>query len=315
MFLKNLWKIWQSPVPFHQGYLPKADGHEVWYAAYGNPQGIPILTTHGGPGGYCRPERAKLFDLSKYRIIMFDQRGCGNSKPFGELKHNTTNDLLFDMERLLNHLKIDGKIILHGGSWASTLMLLFAEHHPSKVRKLLLSQIFLADEQSEKWEQEQCGLFYPDMLAQLKAPLKDWQTIPEYYYKQLTSDNIMQQKKALETYGCFERVLGNLNPHWRHIDDVDNKDLGYTRIYAQYALAHYYIKNNEIMRQLKKIKHIPTLIVHNRLDMLCPLQGAYELSQKLEKCKLVISPEKGHVGKVLHKTIRREISGFLKYDN
>lgn len=310
--LQNLWKKFFVPRPFNQGYLPQTDGNEVWFAEYGNPQGEPILVTHGGPGGHCRAERARLFDLHRYRVIMFDQRGCGNSLPFGNLIHNTTDDILFDMERLLDFLKITQPVILQGGSWASTLMLLFAEHHPQRVKKLLLSQIFLADENNEKWEQEQCGLFYPDMLQQLRSPLNNWQTVPEYYFKQLLSDDIEQQKKALETYGMFERVLGALGPHWGKFETVDEKNLAYTRIYAQYAVHHYYLKNNEIMRQAKKICDIPTLIVHNRLDMLCPLKGAYELSQQLKNCKLIIVPERGHIGKLLHKTIAKEIRKFLK---
>lgn len=311
MNIKNLWTKWFEPKPYHQGYLPIADGHEVWFAEYGNPHGKAIITTHGGPGAHCHATRAKLFDLHRYRVIMFDQRGCGNSKPFGELSNNTTADILFDMERLLDHLKIKEKVILQGGSWASTLMLLFAEKYSDKVEKLALSQIFLADEVSEKWELEQCDLFYPDMLEQLRQPLKKWQTIPEYYFKQLISSDSAQQKNALETYGMFERVLGSLSPHWGHIEEVDEKSLGYTQIYAQYAANHYYVKNNQIMHDSRKIKHIPTLMIHNRLDMLCPLKGAYQLAKELENCKLVIVPERGHVGKLLHKTIAAEIKQFL----
>ncbi len=311
MKLKKLWTKLLEPKPYHQGYLPLADGHEVWFAQYGNPQGKVVITTHGGPGGCCRASRAKMFDLRHYRVIMFDQRGCGNSKPFGELRHNTTADILFDMERLLDYLQIKEKVILQGGSWASTIMLLFAEKHPQKVEKLALSQIFLADGNSEKWEQEQCGLFYPDMLEQLKKPLQKWQTIPEYYLQQLKSNNAKQQKKALETYGMFERVLGALAPHWGHFEEVDEKGLAYMQIYAQYAAAHYYLKNNEIMREVRKIKDIPMLIVHNRLDMLCPLIGAYQLSKKIEQCRLVIVPEKGHIGKLLHKTIAGQVKKFL----
>lgn len=315
MNLKNLWNKWREPKPFNQGYLPISDGHEIWFAEYGNKNGEPVLITHGGPGGSCKPRLTDGFNLKKYHIIMMDQRGCGNSRPMGELKFNTTDGLLFDMERLLNHLKIKDKIILRGASWASTLALLFAQRHPEKIKKLILSQIFLADSVSEQWEQEQSALFYPDKLEELKKPLKKWQTIPEYYFKQLTSENISQQKRALETYGWFERVLGSLLPRWRHIEEIDDRDLADTRIYAQYAVNHYYLKSNEIMRNIKKIKHIQTLIVHNRLDMLCPLLGAYELAKKMEDCRLVIVPERGHVGNLLYKTISKETQKFLSSDN
>lgn len=310
MFFKNLWKNWSDPKPYHQGYLPPSDGHEIWFGEYGNPKGKPVLMTHGGPGGKCRAYRAKEFDLNRFRVIMFDQRGCGQSRPFGELTNNSTDGILFDMERLLDYLQIQEKIILRGGSWASTLALLFAERRPEKVEKLILSQIFLADDLNEKWENE-CDLFYPDMMEQLRQPLKSWQTIPEYYFKLLTSNDIEQQKKALETYGRFEYILGSLNPRFEKIEQINEKELRYLQIYGQYAVHHYYLKNNEIMRGIKKIKQIPTLIVHNRLDMLCPLQGAYELAKKIDNCKLVIVPEKGHIGKLLVKTIRKEIKHFL----
>lgn len=312
MFLKKLWNKIFDPKPFNEGYLPMVDGHEIWFAEYGNPHGKPILLTHGGPGGSCKVKHIKDFDLSKYRIIMFDQRGCGNSRPFGELKHNTTNGILFDMERLLDFLNIKEKVIIRGGSWASTIALLFAERNPEKVDKLLLSQIFLANEMSEKWEQEQCSLFYPDMLEQLRQPINDKQNIPEFYLRQLTSSDTEKQKKSLETYGYFERVLGALSPHWDALEEIDEKSLACTQIYAQYAVEHHYIKDNEILNNAKKIKHIPTLIVHNRLDMLCPLLGAYELAKNFDNCKLVVVPERGHIGKLLYKTFAKEARLFLE---
>ena len=311
MIIKNLWTKLLAPKPFREGYLPIVDGHSIWFAEYGNKTGKPVLITHGGPGGRCKPYHIKPFDLKKYHIIMFDQRGCGRSLPLGCLKHNTTDNILFDMERLLEHLQIKEKIILRGGSWASTLALLFAEKHPDKIEKLLLSQIFLADQINEEWEQNQCALFYPDMLKELRKPLKNWQTIPEYYFKELISGETERQIKALETYGSFERILGSLAPHWRKVEIPAPRELEHTQIYAHYAVGHYFIKNNEIMRNIKKIKHIPTLIVHNRLDMLCPLQGAYELAQHLDHAKLIIVPEKGHVSKLLYKTLYKEIKAFL----
>jgi len=117
--------------------------------------------------------------------------------------------------------------------------------------------------------------------------------------------------KSDSMYGCFERQLGNLNPCFSNLEFIDEKDLAYTRIYAQFSANSFGIKNNEIMRNIKKIKHIPTLIVHNRLDMVCPVQGAYKLAKNLDNAKLVIVPEKGHVGDLLHKTIKQEIKKFL----
>lgn len=311
MLVQKLWNKWTAPRAFNSGYLPAADGHRVYFAEYGNPHGIPVISTHGGPGGCFNPQRAKLFDLKKYRVILFDQRGCGKSLPFGELHHNTTEDILFDMRRLTEHLQISQKVILYGGSWGSTLMLLFAERNPDKIEKMILTQIFLADERNDKWLNEQSALFYPDILEQLRQPMKSWQNISEYYCRQLNSKKTDDIRKALGTFGMFEKQIGSLNPQLAGSCEIDEKNLAYTRIYAQFSAAAFGIKSNEIMRNLKKIKHIPTLIIHNRLDMVCPLQGAYELAHKMENARLIIVPEKGHGGPLLNKTVRRELKSFL----
>lgn len=311
MIWQDLWQKWCEPKAFNEGYLPKADGHEVYFAEYGNPNGMPLLTTHGGPGGAVNPQRARWFDLKKYRVIMFDQRGCGKSLPFGELRHNTTENILFDMRRLLEYLQIEGKVVLHGGSWASTLMLLFAERNADRVQKMVLSQIFLADERNAKWMDEQCALFYPDIMAKLCKPLSSWQRPAEYYLKLLNADEVEKQKQALSLWGNFERQVGSLRPCLREVEEVDPVDLAYARIYTQYAAASFGLKSNEIMRNIKKIKNIPMVLIHNRLDMLCPLQGAYELAKNTNQSRLVIVPAKGHVGKLLSQTIRAEIKKFL----
>jgi len=176
---------------------------------------------------------------------------------------------------------------------------------------MLLSQIFLADDRDEKWINEQSALFYPDIVEELRKPMKNWQKPAEYYLQLLLSKDEHKQMKALSLYGCFERILGSLTPHFNTVTEVDDVSLAYARIYAQFSAMSFGIKSNEIMRNVKKIKHIPTLIVHNRLDMVCPVQGAYELAKKLDNAKLVIVPEKGHVGKLLRKTVKQEIKKFL----
>ena len=162
------WNKWFTPKPFNSGFLPEKDGHEIAFAEFGNPKGKPILCFNGGPGGKFRAERARFANLKKYRVIMFDQRGCGRSLPLGETKNNTTQDLLDDASRLLDHLNVTQKIIIRGASWGSTLALLWAEQHPDKVEKLLLSQIFLANEEFINWEFNGARHIYPDFVDELE---------------------------------------------------------------------------------------------------------------------------------------------------
>lgn len=296
--------------PFNQGYLPTADGHDVYFMEFGNPKGKPILMTHGGPGGSCKIKYAKEFDLKKYRVIMFDQRGCGQSLPRGEMKNNSADDTLFDMKRLLEYLNINEKIILKGGSWGSTIALLFAEHNPKLVEKMLLSQIFLADSANDDWMLKQSALFYPDVVERFTDEVRGWGSIPAYYAKLINSDNKEEQLKAFNLLGNYERIMGELDVEAK-IQEIDDRALNNMRIYLGYWAKNYTLKNNEIMRNVKKIAHIPTLMVHNRLDFSCPLQAAYELHKALPNSKLVIVPEKGHVGKLLYGAINKESREFL----
>lgn len=299
------------PKPFREGYLPELDGHEVYFAEFGNPEGQPILMFHGGPGYHSRAENAKNFDLKKFRVIMFDQRGGGKSKPLGKLDNNTTQDLLDDAVRLLDYLKIDGKIIIYGSSWGSTMALLFAEQYPELVKCLLVSKIFLADKKSRDWELKDSGLFYPDILEQIRGELADNSLIPRYYSKIINSDDSGLQARAMSLYGSYEMVLGNLDPHLE-IKEVDERYLASTRIYMHYSAAEFMLEDDEIMDNIAKIHHIPTLIVHNRLDFVCPPLNAYRLYRAMQNSKLVIVPDRGHSSKLLSETNKKEMAEFLR---
>lgn len=299
------------PKPFYEGYLPELDGHEVYFAEFGNPEGLPILMFHGGPGYHSRAKNAKNFDLKKFRVVMFDQRGGGKSKPIGKLENNTTQDLLDDAVRLLDYLKIDGKIVLYGSSWGSTLALLFAEEYPDIVKSMLLSKIFLADKMCRNWELKDSGLFYPDILAQIRGDLADNSLIPGYYSKLINSSDKSMQARAMSLYGSYEFMLGCLNPKIE-FKDVDENYLASTRIYMHYSAEEFMLGEDEIMDNIGKIHHIPTLIVHNRLDFVCPPLNAYRLHKAMQDSKLVFVPEIGHGGKLISQTNKKEIGEFLR---
>lgn len=298
------------PKPYNEGYLPEENGHRVFFQEFGNIKGKPVLLFHGGPGGSISLNSVKAFDLKAYRIIAFDQRGCGKSVPQGELKNNTTQDLLNDATRLLNHLNIKDKVILRGGSWGSTLALLWAESFPNRVETLLLSQIFLADENALEWENSQAALFYPEFVEQMKKKAGPYE-IPQYYAGLINSSESVKQLEAINTYGWWERVRSSLTPQWNNCTETDQGKLASQRIYINYAAQSFSLARQQVLENADKIKNIPTLIVHNRLDFVCPLQGAYQLHKRLINSRLIIVPESGHIGKLLHKTIKKEIKKFL----
>ena len=305
------WSSWFIPKPFNEGYLPELDGHKVYFREFGNPKGEPIVCFHGGPGFWSRAETAKKFNLKKYRIIMFDQRGCGKSKPAGYMEHNTTQDNVDDVVRLLELLEINNKVILFGGSWGSTMALMFAISYPKVVKALILSKIFLANKDSQNWELKQSGLFYPDMLEGLKGNISDNYLIPEYYAKQINSENLEQQTNAATKYGCWERILGSLDPKFGNYIP-DEKEINMQKIYINYAAQNFMMEDDEIIDNAVKIAHIPTLIVHNRLDFICPPINAYRLHKVLPMSKLIFVPAKGHSSKLLDETLCMEMKEFLQ---
>lgn len=306
MFLSDLF----LPKSFNEGYLPSIDGHRVYFYEFGNPKGIPVLYTHGGPGSGIKIYKNMLFDLKKYRHILMDQRGCGKSLPSGELKKNTTQDLVSDMHRLLDFLNVKGKVAVRGGSWGSTMALLFAEAYPDKVSKLIVTQIFLADEMYKKWFLEDSTLFYPDVMEKVKASNTSKKTLPQDCLDKLLSNNLKKQLDAASNYGAYENNLGALEPTTKVLE-IEERKLSSMKIFMHYDGNDYFLKKDEILKNIGKIKHIPTLIVHNRLDFCCPLKAAYELHKQLPKSKLVIVPDMGHGSDRLYKVMKKESREFL----
>ncbi len=303
---------WFEPKPFNCGFLPEEDGHQVFFAEYGNPKGMPVLMTHGGPGGSVKAKYLKPFNLKKFRVITFDQRGCGKSLPLGRLESNTTALTLHDMERLLTYLQVDEPLILRGASWASALMLLFAEKHPEKVRYMLLSQIFFADGfYNERWELGEAARFYPDFVEKMRQAVPPEESFYDFYYQKALSSDVTDQQLAQNLYGSYERLLGQMNLPSPQ-EEIDEVSLAYMRIYMQYAAQKFYLPRDEIVNNLQKISHIPAVIIHNRLDFVCPLEQAYVLHKAMPYSRLEIVADKGHVSAKLHKKIAAEIKNLDK---
>ena len=301
----------RSIKPFNQGVLAVSDGHKIAYYQYGNPNGKPVLAFHGGPGGSAKSKYAKLFNLKKYRFVCFDQRGCGNSEYQDLLEENTSYNTVSDAKHLLKYLNIDEPVILYGCSWGSTLALLFAEKYPKMVASIILNAVFLARKYDVDWVAKESERFYPDLWEKMRSKVKQNEFMGEYrrlLYSKRKSENL----KALKYIGSYEYQLGRLEPEFPKLKIVDEKELNSARIYFHYEKNHYFMKENQILANIGKIKKIKCLIVHNRLDFCCPLKQAFDLYKVLPKAKLKIVADYGHVSAKLFKTTEKEIAEILR---
>jgi proline iminopeptidase len=285
-----------------QSQLEEKDGHTVSFFEYGNPKGQPILGFHGGPGSKSKPYHAERFDLSKYRVILFDQRGCGKSTPIGKLENNTTEDLLNDAERIREKLGIDAWFV-SGSSWGSTLALLYAIKHPDKVRGILISAVFLADRDSIAWAMEDekgVARLMPDVWAKRMKFFEKFnigvKTQNEDILKAFDGADLEKQKEITAEIQDWE---GNLfstqsSVSYKNPADVTEDDIASARIFIFYEKNHEFIPDNYILENTEKISNIPTTIVHGRYDVLCPLHKAQELKEAMKDSELIIATSSGH---------------------
>ncbi|MBU2965131.1 prolyl aminopeptidase [Amphritea sp. 2_MG-2023] len=284
--------------PYKQHQLAVDDLHTLYIEESGNAQGIPVLFIHGGPGGGTSGTHRKFFDPEKYRIILFDQRGCGQSTPHAELTGNTTQNLISDIEQIRQHLNID-QWLLFGGSWGSTLSLLYAESYPERVSGMILRGIFLCRERDIRWfYQEGASAIFPDYWQEYQKviPPQERGEMLQAYYKRLTSDNDIARMSAAKAWAIWEGRCSTLNPNNDVVDHfgAPHIALAMARIEAHYFINNAFIDTNQIIRDAHKIQHIPTVIVHGRYDMVCPIEQAFALQQALPQAELHIVRDAGH---------------------
>lgn len=294
------------------GVLPVDNGHTLYFEAHGVVGGRPAVVLHGGPGGGIQKTALGAYDLTKWRVIMFDQRGCGKSTPFGSVKANTTWDLVADIEALRSHFGYD-KWFVSGGSWGTTLALAYAETHPERVTGMLLRGVCLCDEASQKWLYEAGGAsrVFPDAWAKFVAvlPLRlrdaGWLQIARYYQKKLLGGGPTAQKFADAWWG-WESAVSFLIP--RPDDTKDKEALALAIIENHYFVNKCWLKEGQLLAGLGLLRDIPITIVHGRYDMVCPIDGAYAVAQALPHVKLVIIPDAGHasIEPGIKKTLRAE---------
>ena len=293
--------------PYNTGFLPEIDGHKIFFYEIGNPQGEIILSFHGGPGGRSNPQRADIFDLSKYRIIMSHQRGCGLTQSENPLNKNTLQNTINDALRLLDFLNIKTKISLHGCSFGSACALLFAEQNPNLVKKIFLISVFLGNTSDTNLFDEVINLFYPDAYDTFKSQAKSINYI-NYYYDLICSKNIDDNKKSMQYFGAIEHQLGKTFCNFPEIsDDEFQKKINSFKVFMHYAQNNMFLTKDELIQQSTTIKKIPLYMFHNRLDMVCPVVNAYKLHKKMTNSKLFIIEDYGHISSKLLEKAKIEI--------
>lgn len=281
------------------GKLKVSDIHELYYEESGNPKGDPVVFVHGGPGGGSSPKNRRYFDPEHYRIILFDQRGCGQSTPHADLRDNTTWDLVSDMEKIRTHLKID-KWHVFGGSWGSTLSLAYAETHPTHVKSLCLRGIFLCRPKEIQWfYQKGASFIFPDFWDEYLKPIPvaERGDLVKAYYKRLTSEDRPTRLEAAKAWSVWEGSTSRLYPDQDLMHDFNDPDFAtaFARIECHYFTNNAFFKtDNWLIENVGAIKKIPTTIVQGRYDVVCPAESAWELHKAFPEAKMIMVPDAGH---------------------
>lgn len=285
--------------PYNSGRLKVSDIHELYYEECGNPNGKPVVMVHGGPGGGCNNSMRRLHDPSAYRIILFDQRGCGRSTPYASLEDNTTWHLVDDMEKLRQHLGID-KWQLLGGSWGSTLSLAYAQTHPDVVSELVLRGIFTIRKSEIDWfYQGGCSALYADAWEDFLAPIPEDERhdMVTAYYKRLTGDDKQVQRTAARAWSQWEGTTIALLPDESRIARFgsDSFAIAFARIECHYFINGGFMETDgQLIANMEKIRHIPGTIVQGRYDVVTPMTTAWQLSKVWPEAELNIIADAGH---------------------
>jgi proline iminopeptidase len=283
--------------PFHTGYLQAGGIHSLYWEECGNPAGVPVAFLHGGPGAGASPMHRRLFDPGHYRIIIFDQRGAGRSRPLGELRENTTAHLVADMERLRQHLGID-RWHVFGGSWGSTLALAYAQAHPDCCLSIILRGIFLMRRHEIDWFLYGMRRIFPEAWRRFSGflPHPEREDLLGGYYSRLTDPDPAVHLPAARAWSLYEGACSTLmpNPETIAAASEDSHALGLARIEAHYFKNNLFDPEDRLLQDLERIRDIPAVIVQGRYDIICPISTADELHCRWPEAHYVVVPDAGH---------------------
>ena len=290
--------LYSAIEPYKQYTFSVDNDHALYIEESGNSNGLPVVFLHGGPGAGCEPSHRCFFNPELYRIVLFDQRGCGRSTPHAELRHNTTSHLIDDMERIRIDLGIEQWVVF-GGSWGSTLALAYAQTYPTRCLGLILRGIFLCRERDISWfYQDGASYIFPDLWKNYQSiiPSDERQDMVGAYYRRLISEDANVQLQAARAWARWEACTSNLNSNAKVIDffTKDKIALSLARIECHYFVNHVFLKDRPLLNHMDRLSNIPGIIVHGRYDVVYPMEQAWLLHQHWQKAELHIVVDAGH---------------------
>ena len=279
------------------GFLDVGDRHEVYWEESGNPDGMPVIFLHGGPGSGTSPTQRRFFDPKAYRIVLMDQRGAGRSRPKAAMEANTTPHLVADLERLRDHLGVDAWLVF-GGSWGSTLALAYGQAHPERCLGFILRGMFLGRPSEVDWFLHGIATVFPEEARRFEAALPEAErtTLLPSYLKRLSNPDPAVHLPAARAWARYEAACSSLIQDRRNISDTEDDDhaLGLARLEAHYFKNDLFLRPDGLLAAIDRIKSLPATIVQGRYDMICPPRSADDLAQAWPGAELVMVPDAGH---------------------
>ena len=285
--------------PYHSGMLQVSDLHSIYYEVSGNPKGKPVVFLHGGPGGGTEPRQRCFFDPARYRIILFDQRGCGRSLPHASLVDNTTWHLVEDIERLRDHLGVE-RWQVFGGSWGSTLALAYAGKHPERTTEMVMRGIFtFATDEMDWFYKSGTKVLFPDAWAAFESaiPPSERDDLIAAYHRRLTGDDRRAREEAARAWSTWECSVATLHQDPELVAHCG--DVAFTMAFARIE-CHYFVNDgfldhpHQLVEGVQRLRKIPAVIVHGRYDAICPLRNAWRLHRAWPEAELVVVEAAGH---------------------